>query len=289
MKLKDTVFSRREALLLSAGALGLLGLSACGEAAPGTGDAPGTSSSAEASEIKTIEPGKLLVALNAGSKPSSYLDEDNNPAGFIPAIIDKIADNLDLELQYDTVDLGVHIADIANGLYDLSSNGFVVEVQDQTLADFSKPLMYGYAVLVSLRSAPIDTFADAANRTIGYYSEAHHKKAEQSIEGASYVQFSDQAGALNALRIGQIDGFLNGQNPGKKQVQENDDLSLSDPESTGPVALAVTKDNPSLLDAINGQLDGFAADGTISGLYDEFYPGTEISQDLIDAYDSFKS
>lgn len=264
-------------------ALGLIALSACGTA----NDKSGTEQTASSStSVPTIKTGVLQVAFATADPPSSYLD-GNTPAGYNVDLINKIADGLGLKVEWKSADYSVHIPNIANGTWDTSTQGALVTPERKKQVAFSEPIDYAQAVLISLNSAKFSTFADAAGKKIGVYTDAHQKVAEEQIPNVQIVKFQDQAGALNALRIGQVDGYVNGQNSGLKQAADNSDLVLSKSVSTGQVAIPLPKDNEKLVKAFDEQLDKLAADGTLNELHKKYYPSVDVPEDLKKAYDTF--
>lgn len=267
--------------LASLAALSLLALSACGSATA----TPSQQSSSSAA-VPTIKTGTLQVAFATADPPSSYLD-GNTPAGYNVDLITTIADGLGLKVEWKSADYSVHIPNIANGTWDTSTQGALVTPERKKQVAFSKPIDYAQAVLVSLKSSKFATFEDAAGKKIGVYTDAHQKVAEEQIKNVQIVKFQDQAGALNALRIGQIDGYVNGQNSAVKQAADNSDLVLSKSVSTGQVSIPLPKDNQKLVKAFDTQLDKMAADGTLNKLHKKYYTSVDVPDDLKAAYATF--
>jgi ABC-type amino acid transport substrate-binding protein len=256
-------------------------LSACGSTAA-------TSSASATASIPTIKSGVLQVAIASADPPSSYIKNDK-PAGYNVDIIKKIADGLKLKIEWKTADYSVHIPNIANGTWDTSTQGALVTPERKKQVAFSEPVDYAQAVLVSLKSHKFDTLKAAKGKKIGIYTDAHEAIAEKDISGVQIVKFQDQAGALNALRIGQIDGYINGQNSALTQASDNSDIALSDPVSSGQVSIPLPKNNKKLVNAFNKQLDKLAADGTLYKLHKKYYPTVAVPQDFENAYDTFKT
>lgn len=253
---------------------------------------PASTTSSEATEqaadLSVVSPGKLTIALAPADPPSSYIGDDNEPTGYNVEIIKAVAADLGLEPDWKSADYSVHIPNIANGTWDTSTQGALVTEERLKQVDFSDPVDFAQAVIVSTKDSPINTFAAAEGLRIGVHTDALQTAAETNIPGVEIVKFEDGAGMLNALRAGQIDGYIYGQNNARNQAKEGDDLVLSDPITTGQVSIPLPKGNKELADSVNATLKRLAEDGTLAALHKEFYPDVEIPQDLKDSYANFQ-
>lgn len=86
-------------------------------------------------------------------------------------------------------------------------------------------------------------------------------------------QYGNGALAIAALINGQIDCVVIDNEPAKNFVSANPGLTILETEYTvEDYAIAVSKDNPELLDQINAALEALKADGTLDGIIATYIP-----------------
>jgi ABC-type amino acid transport substrate-binding protein len=234
--------------------------------------------------VQTVVAGVLTVALATSDPPSSYLDDNDEPDGYNVKVMEAIAAKIGLTIEWKAADYSVHIPNIANGTWDTATIGALVTEERKQQVDFSLPTTFAEARLVALKTAPFATFADAAGKRVGTYTDALQTAGEREIPDVEIVRFEDRAALLNALRAGQIDAYIDGRNGANEQGAKSDDLELSAPITTGQVSIPLTKGNASLLAAFDQALTELAADGTLSRLHTEYYVGVDVPLDLKAAY-----
>lgn len=257
-------------------------------------DAPETTDAApvspEASEngddpITTISDGTLTVALSTGDRPSSYLDENDEPAGFVVELIEHIATALDLDIEWVVAATDTHIPGVANGSYDVGTIAALITPERLEQVSFTKPIQFARATVVSEPDTAFASFADVEGR-LGVATDAFQSLAEANSPDAEIIRFEDATGAYTALRAGQVRGIILGYNPALTRQEEDPTLVLSEPLTTGEAGLAISYDNPGLLEAFNGALEDLAADGTLARLHlDNF--GYPQADDIHDVYEEF--
>jgi ABC-type amino acid transport substrate-binding protein len=247
----------------------------------------GTSNSVSIDDLGLVNPGTLTVALATTDPPSSYLNDNDEPDGYNVKILEDIAAQIGIPIDWKAAEYSVHIPNIANGTWDTATQGALVTEERLKQVDFSTPVSFAQARLVSLKSAPYATFADAAGTRVGVYTDALQAAAEKEIPNVEIVKYEDNAALLNALRAGQIDAYAMGQNTALQQQSDNDDLALSDPITTGEVAIPLPKGNTALVQAFDDALAKLAANGTLAELHRTYNTGVDIPQELKDAYPEF--
>lgn len=267
-------------------------LSGCGtgdaSAAGGTADSDPTAAESPQNgdePITTISDGTLTVALSTGDRPSSYLDENDEPTGFVVELVEDIAATLDLQIDWVATAPDTHIPGIANGTYDTGTLAALITPERLEQVSFTKPIQFARATVVSEPDTAYGTFADVDGR-LGVATDAFQSLAEANSPDAEIIRFEDATGAYTALRAGQVDGIILGYNPALTRLEEDPTLILSEPLTTGEAGIAISQDNPALLQAFNRALDGLAADGTLARLHLENF-GYPQAEEIHDVYDEF--
>ena len=127
-----------------------LSLTACGgnststssSAAPAASSAAASAStsaaaSAEASDLKTVEAGKLIMSTNAAFPPYEMTDDSGNYVGIDVEIAQAIADKLGLELVIDNMGFTAALEAAQNGKSDMVMAGVTVTDDRLLVMDFS--------------------------------------------------------------------------------------------------------------------------------------------------------
>ena len=86
-------------------------------------------------------------------------------------------------------------------------------------------------------------------------------------------QYNNGALAVAALLNGQIDCVVIDNEPAKNFVSANTGLKILDTEyAVEDYAIAISKDNPELLDQVNAALEELKADGTLDEIISKYIP-----------------
>ena len=140
-------------------------------------------------------------------------------------------------------------------------------VNDERLeqVNFTKTYATGVQVIIVPKDSKItsadDLFADGANHNI-------EEKGLGSVE-----RFNKGADAVMALSSGKVDCVVIDNEPAKVFVQNNPDLKILDTEYVKEdYAIAISKNNDELFNAVNGALEELIADGTVKSIIDKYIP-----------------
>ena len=90
-------------------------------------------------ELKTCQPGKLIMATNAAFPPYEFIsDEDGETiVGIDAEIAALIADKLKLELQIEDIEFASIISGVQQGKFDIGMAGLTVTEERLQNVDFS--------------------------------------------------------------------------------------------------------------------------------------------------------
>ena len=219
----------------------------------------------------TAEEGKLIMATNAAFPPYEYI-EGGEVTGIDAEIASAIADKLGLELVIDDMEFDSITGTIANGKADTGLAGMTVTPDRQEEVSFTVSYATGVQVIIVTEDSPIasldDLFAEGANHVIGvqrnttgdiYTTDDIEKKGLGTID-----RYSKGAEAVQALKTGKVDCVVIDNEPAKAFVQEVEGLKILETEYvTEDYAIAMSKDNAELYEAVNGALKDLIDDGTI--------------------------
>lgn len=231
-----------------------------------------------ANTLKTVAPGKLIMATNAAFPPYEYVS-GGKIVGIDAEIAGAIAKKLGLELQIDDMEFDSITEAVKGGKADIGLAGMTVTEERQEEVDFTVSYATGVQVVIVAADSKItsvdDLFAEDASFTIGvqrnttgdiYTTDDIEKKGLGTIE-----RYSKGADAVQALKTGKVDCVVIDNEPAKAFVDAVDGLKILETEYiTENYAAAMNKENKELYEAVNKALQELIADGTVQKIIDKY-------------------
>jgi polar amino acid transport system substrate-binding protein len=235
--------------------------------------------------FKTVEPGKLTVAYRTDDKPVSFI-ENGKPTGYIVEFAQAIGQQLGLQMTFVSTNFESMVPAVKNNQYDTAAFGVLVTPERSTMVDFTKPVGYGEARLVSRADAPIEKVEGADGKTIAVTrGSALIPLLSKIAPKVTVREFPNVAASLNALLAGQVDGLFTGLATADRIVDQNHDLKGSQKVTSGVASFPIAKNNPKLLAAVNDAITRLMQDGTYTRLFAKWNPpSVEIPDDLFKEY-----
>lgn len=237
-----------------------------------------TAESSAAAAFTTVEEGVLIMATNAEFPPYEY-HEGDQVVGIDAEIAQAIAEKLGLTLRIEDMEFDSIISSIKGGKADIGLAGMTVTEERQEEVNFSTSYATGVQVIIVREDSDItsvdDLFAEGANHIIGvqlattgdlYTSDDIEKAGLGTVD-----RYNKGADAVMALKNGQVDCVVIDNEPAKAFVEANEGLKILDTEYvTEDYAIALSKDNDALQQAVNQALEELIADGTVQSILDKY-------------------
>lgn len=268
MKMKKLVAGLLAAMMVMA-------LAGCGGAKDAQSSAAGSAPSVE-SGLKTVEKGKLLVAMEAQYPPFNWtqVDDSNNAVaikgnntfanGYDVQMARRVAEALGLELEVVKLPWDSLSPAVQSGTADVVMAGMSPTADRRKSADFSDPYYESKLVVVVKKDGPYakaKSFKDFKGAKLTAQVNTFHAKACQQITDADVqAPMKDFAALREALKSGIIDGYVSEKVEGLSASAALKDFTFvevdgfqADPNDIA-IAAAVKKGNTQLLDAINKAL-----------------------------------
>ena len=277
----------------------VLTMAACGEDEPVAPTGEGTETEAGAGgDVETLEEGRLIVGSDIPYPPFEF-EESGTLTGFDVEVVRAVAERLGLENADDdwiSTDFGTIFQQLAsNTKFDIvvaAVTGYAPEgspasdtVADRTsVVDFTDPY---YPSLQSLTVDPavhgeVTTFEDLPDgarvgvqraTTGAFYAEENLAPA-----GLELVSFEKAPQMYQQLQGGNLDAVFNDLPVSLDAIEKQfTDLEVVQQVETGEeYAIAVSKDNPGLRDAINEALAEIYEDGTYAEIFSKYFPEQEL-------------
>ncbi len=237
-----------------------------------------SSASGVASDLKTVEEGKLHMATNASFPPYESTTDDGGFEGIDIDIAQEIANRLGLELVVDNMDFSAVVVAVQTDRDDIGMAGMTVNEDRKKNVDFTDTYANSVQVVIVPENSDIKTVDDLANNkkigcqegTTGYIL-CSSDPADDGYGADNTIAYADGATAVQALKAGKVDAVVIDEQPAKAYVESNKGLKILDTEfANEDYAIAVSKKNPALREAVNSVLNELKKDGTVQKIVDKY-------------------
>ena len=231
----------------------------------------GCSNSETASDLNTVEAGKLIMSTNAAFPPYEMTTDDGGYAGIDVEIAQAIADKLGLELVIDDMEFDSALLAVQQGKSDIVMAGVSVTEDRLLVMDFSDTYTTAVQVVIVKEGSEV-TLDNLGDYMIGTQRGTTGNIYCTDDYGEDHVTAYDNgATAVQALLNGQVDAVVIDNGPAKEFVAANAGLTILDTEYvTEEYAIGFAKGNTELVDAVNGALAELIADGTVQAIIDSY-------------------
>jgi len=225
----------------------------------------------------TVHQGVLTMATNAEFPPYEFW-EGSEIVGIDAEIAAAIAGKLGLTLQIDDMDFGAVIAAVTAGRADIAMAGLTVTEERMESVNFSVSYATGIQVIIVNDGSPItsvDDLYDVGGFDIGVQEsttgDLYTTWFLEEEDLATIHRYRRGADAVQALVIGRVDAVVIDNEPAKAFVAMNPGLKILDTEfEVEDYAIALSKDNEALRDAVDEALRALIADGTVQRIIDKY-------------------
>lgn len=267
--------------LLLALTMALLSFAACG----GTGEDPtptdgadGTTLAEGQKEYTLLDPNQkvLTVGTNPEFPPFEFIGDDGQMDGFDIALINAIAEKMGLTVKMENMEFKALISAIGSRL-DIVIAGMTVNEERLKEVDFSDSYFNAVQyVIVAEGDDSIKSAADLKGKKIGVQEGTTGDFiATDDIEDTKVSRFPKAVTAVMDLANGKVDAVIIDKNPAEEFVKTYDNIKIVGQDFFEPeqYAIAVPKNQPELLAAINEGLAAVKADGTFDALLAKYIVG----------------
>lgn len=217
--------------------------------------------------LKTVaeELGKdtLVMGTNAEFEPFEYRENDQI-IGYDIDTAAEIAAFTEMELKVEDMNFDSLINALVSGKIDMILAGMSVTEERAEVVNFSNPYYRAaQVIIVPKEGATVASSADLAGKKIGVQEGTTGDiYVDENVEGAELNRFKKAVDAAIDLANGKLDAVVLDEQPAKRIVEQNEALTILDEALTAEeYAIAVRKDNPALLEAINNCLAALEENG----------------------------
>jgi len=221
------------------------------------------------------EVGKVIVGINAEYPPFEMVDEAGNIVGFDPDLMEAIAKAAGFEYEWvNTRWDGIFMA-LASGEFDAVMSAATITEERAEVVDFSAPYFNaGQMIAVRADETKIKTDADLAGKKVGVQLGTTGDIWLTEETGAEVMRYDENTLAFQALAAGDVDAAVADSTTAIEIVKANPEMNLKmlDGVYTDEYyGIAVNKDRPEVLAAINKGLAVVRGDGSYDAVYDKWF------------------
>jgi ABC-type amino acid transport substrate-binding protein len=246
-----------------------------GDDAANTETGGGPAATGSEPSFTTLTEGQLLVGSDIPYPPFEF----GNPPdyeGFDVEIMRAIAEQLGVEVVWRDAPFNPIFNNLRNNNYDAVISASTITPERQQIVDFSDPYFdANQSIMVAADNTDIAGEADLEGLTIGVQQGTTGEQTAKDVADATVRSYPAIQNAFNALLTGQVDAVVNDLPVSADFASQNDDVRIVGEIQTGEqYGIAVSKDNPELLAAINEALATIREDGTYDGIYEKYFGTT---------------
>lgn len=255
---------------------GCLAIAGCGSSSSSSSSADNSQASDSATEASytLVNDGKLTIGTSPDYPPFENLVKGEYE-GYDIALGEAIAEKLGLEAEYKTLQFdGILGAIESGGQIDCGISGFSVTPKRQKQVDFSDSYYIDDQSICANKDGDVQEEADLNKEGVviavqtGTTGESY---AKENYPKATVKGFGNSTDAFAALQAGKADAVMTNKVVVENMLKSYTDAQVIKSVATGEeYAIAISKDNSALTEAINKVIEELQADGTIDKLQGEY-------------------
>lgn len=219
----------------------------------------------------------LVVGTNAEFPPFEYVGDDGEPDGFDVALIEAIADRMDMDVKIENIEFDSLVAAIGTKL-DAAIAGMSITEERLAEVDFSDEYYEAVQYVVVSADSEIAGAADLEGKTLGVQlgttGNTIADEIAENAAGTNVQTYNKAVDAVTDLVNGRADAVIIDKNPAEVfaaqfsgQVKIIDGAQFAfEPEY---YAIALPKGSD-LVEKVNAVLAELKADGTFDALVAEY-------------------
>ncbi|TEU15379.1 MAG: basic amino acid ABC transporter substrate-binding protein, partial [Anaerolineales bacterium] len=224
--------------------------------------------------------GKLVVGYNAEYPPFEYVDEAGNSVGFDVDLFDAIAKAAGFEYEFvNTRWDGIFVA-LASGEFDAVCSAATITEERAKTVDFSDPYFEaGQMIAVRADETEIVTADDLAGKKAAVQLGTTGDIWLTEQTEAEVMRYDENTLAFQALAAGDVDAAVADGPTAIEIVNANPEMKLKVLDGVyteEQYGIAVPKDRPEVLAAINAGLAAVKALGIYDEIYDKWFGVPEV-------------
>jgi polar amino acid transport system substrate-binding protein len=238
----------------------------------GDDDDDGGETPAASEDLGLITEGTLTVGTDTPFPPFE-IGQPPNISGYDIEVMDAIAEELGVTPEYTDTAFDTIFRDVAAGQFDIAAAASTITPARQKTVDFSDPYYEAQQALLVTEDSDIQSVDDLGGAIVGAQDGTTGEAYANDETDADDVRgFPEGPDATSALIAGQVDAVIIDQPVAADAVEKQGGVEIAEEITTNELyGFAMSKENPALVEAVNGALTTLKDDGTIAELYEKYF------------------
>ncbi len=261
----------------------VLVVSACGSKTTDNGSSNGAQSSNELEQIKSA--GTMKVGMMGTYRPYNFLNDNKEMDGFDADIAREVAKRLGVEVEFVSQEFSGLTPSLQSKKIDAIISQMTITDERKQALDFSEGYITNQVkIIVKDDNNDITELEDFKGKTIGVglgtNDETYLRNEVLPKVGDFTIKtYDDVITSLKDLDAGRIDATINNLYALKPIIDSNGFKikAVGEPIKSDQAGIAVRKNNPELVAALNEALQGMKDDGTYNTIFKKWF-GEEPAQ-----------
>jgi polar amino acid transport system substrate-binding protein len=225
-------------------------------------------------DLGTLNEGSLFIGVDTPYEPFEQ-GQPPNVTGYDIDVLNTIAENLGLEVEYEDTGFATIFRDVAAGQFDTAAAASTIQPGREKVVDFTDPYYASATALVVAEGSDIASVDDLSGTIVGTQDGTIQEDYANEQTDASEVRgFPEGANALSSLLTGAVDAALIDEAVAVVAIEKQGGLEIAESfAATSPdlFGFAVAPENDALREAMNEQLAAMKEDGTLTELYNKTF------------------
>ncbi|MGZ9583334.1 transporter substrate-binding domain-containing protein [Paenibacillus marinisediminis] len=244
------------------------------------GKSAGGTAPAGANSLETIKQnGKMVIGMMGTYPPYNFMNEQKQIDGYDADIAREVAKRLGVEAEIVTGEFSGLIEGLQRNKFDALVSQVTITEDRKKSMDFSDPyIKNAVSVVVKADNNEIKSVDDFKGKKIGVGLGTNDEKylrdvVQPKVGEFEIVTYNDVFTSLMDLNTGRIDATINNLFALKPLADKNNMQikTVGEPIKEDVAGIAIRKDQPELLAAINKALADMKADGTLASIHQKWF------------------
>ncbi|TXK71772.1 transporter substrate-binding domain-containing protein [Paenibacillus sp. N3.4] len=261
-----------------------LALSACGgktaQPSPNASSPKPAETAVASNQLEQIKKsGKIRIGLMGTYAPYNFLNDKHEVDGYDADVAKEVAKRLGVQVEFITGEFSGLIEGLQKDKYDALISQVTITDDRKKTMDFSTPYIKNAVnVIVKSDNTTIKSVDDFKGKKVGVGLGTNDEKYLRDtvlpkVGTFEIATYNDVITSLMDLNVGRIDATINNVFAIKPLVDQNKlkIKTVGEPIKEDAAGIAVRKNNPELIEAINKALADMKSDGTFKTIFQKWF------------------
>ncbi|HBV87341.1 ABC transporter substrate-binding protein [Desulfosporosinus sp.] len=216
--------------------------------------------------------GKLSYAMSGQYPPFNFFNEQNELTGFDVEIGHEIAKRINVNPAPIATEWDGLIAGLTTGKFDMILGSMAITEERLEKVNFSTPYYRSGAQVIVPSDSSISGGADLKGKTVGVVLGTTFETKARDL-GATVKTYKGDPDAFNDMANARLDAVITDKIVGLNAIKQNDYpfKLVGDLLYTEKMGIAIRKDSPELLEAVNSALAEMMDDGSYKKISEKYF------------------